>query len=128
MSERSSRPPRINIGLPDGIVDKLERYAKSRKSKAATEATYLLTRVLDDLDDQGKIPHDDQEKVLHKGNGLSTQEALELLKGFLNSLIDTASHDGYSLAEIAEILERDSDRDVIELVNKVGNGENNRVH
>jgi hypothetical protein len=56
------------------------------------------------------------------GIALSSDEQAELLRGFLNSLIDTNSHNGYSIAEISEVLGRQSDRDVILLVQKLRNG------
>lgn len=46
-------------------------------------------------------------------------EILELLTGFLNNLINTRDHDGYSLSEISKLLGRSSDRDLVNLVLKL---------
>ena len=47
-------------------------------------------------------------------------EDFTLLIGFLNCLLDTYDHDGYSLAEIGAILGRKTgDRDLIELIDKL---------
>ena len=63
MKERDStreRYPRLNIGLSQGRLDLLKRFAKGKKSSPATEATFLLSRILDELEDQGKIPAPEQ--------------------------------------------------------------------
>lgn len=56
------------------------------------------------------------------GISLTSDEQADLLRGFLNTLIDTNGHDGYSIAEISEVLGRKSDREVISLVQKLRNG------
>ena len=108
------RNPRINVGLPDGILGKLKRYAQSRTDNPSAVAAYLLTRILDDLEEQGKIPPQPPSDI-------TDTEALELLIGFLNSLIKSGTHNGYSLAEIAEILGHSNDTELIDLVEKIQN-------
>lgn len=116
----ASKDKRINIGLPRGVLEKLERYANSRGSKVASDATYLLTRLLDDMDAEGKIPEASPEE-------LSAEESLDILVGFLNSLVDEGNHNGYSLAEVAEILGREDDKALTEMVKKLnGNGKSTR--
>lgn len=58
MKEPSSRErfPRLNIGLSQGRLDLLKRFANGKKSNASTEATFLLSKILDELEDKGKIP------------------------------------------------------------------------
>jgi hypothetical protein len=46
-------------------------------------------------------------------------ETLELLIGFLNYLIDNFDHDGYSLAEISQLLGRRDDKGLVALVQKL---------
>jgi hypothetical protein len=50
----------------------------------------------------------------------SDTEILEMLIGFLNSLLDHHDHDGYSLAEIGKLLGReDGEQDLIALITKL---------
>jgi hypothetical protein len=50
-------------------------------------------------------------------------ETLRLLIGFLNYLIDHFDHDGYSLSEISKILGRPDDKGLVNLVQKLQNGQ-----
>ena len=73
-SAMSERSPRINIGLPESILEKLERLANYRGTKPATEAAYIITRYLDELEEQGKLPQKEsqptyqtlRELILHR--------------------------------------------------------------
>jgi hypothetical protein len=63
-------------------------------------------------------------EVLRAGGDLAQQsETLELLLGFLNYLIDHFDHDGYSLSEISKILGRPDDKGLVNLVQKLQNGQ-----
>ena len=63
-------------------------------------------------------------EVLRAGGDIAQQsETLELLLGFLNYLIDHFDHDGYSLAEISQILGRPDDKGLVALVQKLQNGQ-----
>jgi hypothetical protein len=46
-------------------------------------------------------------------------ENLDLLAGFLNYLIENLDHDGYSLAEISQILGRPDDKGLVALVQRL---------
>lgn len=58
---------------------------------------------------------------------LPLEEAFNILRGFLNALIDRGRPNGYSLAEIAEILDQPSDQGLITIVEKIGNGNGERA-
>lgn len=63
-----------------------------------------------------------------KGKGSVDQsETLELLIGFMNYLIDNHDHDGYSLAEISELLGRADDKGLVALLQKLQNGKESTV-
>lgn len=47
---------RYFITLPDGIADKLERWAESERNKPSTLAAFLVEVAVRDADDSGKIP------------------------------------------------------------------------
>lgn len=118
MSEKKQKK-RFNITLPDGDYQDLQRLAKARGDDTATRAAYFVQRSLEESRERGEIP---------AISDLPNDEALTLLIGFLNALLDTGSHNGYSLAEISEILGRENDRELIVLVEKIrnGNGDKNR--
>lgn len=104
------RNPRINLTLAESILSKLDRYAESRGSKPATEAAYLLTRILDDLEARGQIP---------QNTSPLPAEDVQLLIDFLNYLIDHFDHDGFSLSEISKLLGRPDDKGLVRLVQKL---------
>ncbi len=103
--------PRINIAIAAGVLEKLERYAESIGSKVAIEASRLLTNSIDELEQSGLIPPPPPPQ--------QNEEQLALLKDFLNVLLDTNGHNGFSLAEIADMLGRDNDRALVELIAKI---------
>jgi hypothetical protein len=47
---------RIHVTLPDGVYQKLEKWAESEARPVANLAAYLLQRVLEESEDQGKLP------------------------------------------------------------------------
>jgi hypothetical protein len=47
---------RIHVTLPDGAYQKLEAWAESEARPVANLAAYLLQKVLEEAEDQGKIP------------------------------------------------------------------------
>ncbi|MGI0486388.1 ribbon-helix-helix domain-containing protein [Pantanalinema rosaneae CENA516] len=47
---------RIHVTLPDGIYLKLETWAESEARPVANLAAYLLQKVIEGAEDQGKIP------------------------------------------------------------------------
>jgi CopG-like RHH_1 or ribbon-helix-helix domain, RHH_5 len=47
---------RIHVTLPDGAFDKLVAWADAEARPIANLASYLLQKVLEEADDQGKIP------------------------------------------------------------------------
>ena len=130
MTERS---PRVNIGLPDGIISKLERYAKSRGSKPATEASYLLIKILDELEDEGKIPPEPESKeealpsyesfaqlVMHNFDKLVESHKFELER--LRSLMSGAEPTEIELLRVA-LVGKVSEEFAINLSQKKGNGQ-----
>jgi len=52
---------RYFITLPDGIADKLERWAESERNKPSTLAAFLVEAAVRDADDSGKIPPEHEE-------------------------------------------------------------------
>jgi len=59
MTESVSK--RYFITLPDGIADKLERWAESERNKPSTLAAFLVEVAVRDADDSGKIPPEQEE-------------------------------------------------------------------
>lgn len=47
---------RIHVTLPDGVYAKLESWADSEARPVANLAAYLLQKILEEAEDQGKIP------------------------------------------------------------------------
>jgi hypothetical protein len=47
---------RIHVTLPDGVYQKLEGWAESEARPVANLASYLLQKVLEEAEEQGKIP------------------------------------------------------------------------
>jgi hypothetical protein len=47
---------RYFITLPDGIAEKLERWAESERNKPSTLAAFLVEVAVREADDSGKIP------------------------------------------------------------------------
>ena len=126
----SDRNPRVNIGLPEGILSKLERYAKLRGSKSATEATYLLTRILDQLEEEGKIPPEPVPKpapnyetfaqlVMHNHSDLMESGKFEVKR--LKELMSGAEPTEVELLRVA-LIGQVSEEFAINLSQKKGNG------
>lgn len=61
MTESVSK--RYFITLPDGIADKLERWAESERNKPSTLAAFLVEAAVRDADDSGKIPSEKEENT-----------------------------------------------------------------
>jgi hypothetical protein len=53
---------RIHVTLPDGAYQKLERWAESEARPVANLAAYLLQKILEEAEDEGKIPSGKNEK------------------------------------------------------------------
>ena len=81
--------------------------------------------LVDDLADNevGSGP----ESPDHREEEFSLVDRFTLLQGFLNCLIDTSDRDGYSLAEIAEILGQPNDQGLIAVVEKISNENGERA-
>ena len=47
---------RIQVTLPDGVFQQLERWAVSDGRAIANLASFLLQKAIEDADNQGKIP------------------------------------------------------------------------
>ncbi|MEM9215640.1 MAG: hypothetical protein AAGD25_15020 [Cyanobacteria bacterium P01_F01_bin.150] len=86
----AERNPRVQIVLSVGTYKKLERYAKTRETKPSSEAAYIVTRVLDELDDAGKIPHPIDQANLAGLNSLSN-ETHGLMQSYLKLLASGSS-------------------------------------
>lgn len=106
------RNPRVFVSLPEGVFGKLERYAGGRKSKAATEAAYLLTKLLDELDQQGLIPPDDPAQA-------EAVQDLEEVIGFIKCLANNTLPSTTQSAEVARISDI-SEEKLRSLVQKFG--------
>lgn len=97
----------LSIRISPGDHADLQRWAESKGDEAATMAAYLVKRGIEVAKERGELGRPDTEIV-------------GLLIGFLNCLLDTHDHDGYSLTEIGSILGRASgDRDLIELIDRL---------
>lgn len=46
---------RIHVTLPDGVYSKLEQWAESEARPVANLAAYLLQRVIEEAEDEGKL-------------------------------------------------------------------------
>jgi hypothetical protein len=134
MKEPSStreRNPRLNIGLSQGRLDLLKRFAKEKKSSPSTEATYLLSKILDELDDQGKIPPHEEpleiaehyetfaQLVMHNYSKLmdSGKFEVERLQALMSGEIPTETE----LLRVA-LISKVSEEYAIKLSHKKGNG------
>lgn len=69
--------PRINIKLPESVLSDLELYAKGLGSTVAGEATRLLTNVILEMKEEGKIPRPtNQSSVEQYLKMLASEEAI----------------------------------------------------
>ena len=131
--DKSKKYPRLNIGLSPGRIDLLKRYAKSKKSSPSTEATYLLSRSLDDLEDQGKIPKVEQEDVaeqehyetfaqlvMHNYSKLMESSKFEVER--LQALMSGETPTEIELLRVA-LVGKVSEENAIALSHKRGNGQ-----
>lgn len=53
---------RIHVTLPDGVFLKLERWAESEARPVANLAAYLLQKVIEEAEEQGKVPQSKEGK------------------------------------------------------------------
>ena len=98
---------RFTVTVSPGDYEDLQRWAQSKGDEAATIASYLVRRGIEAAKERGELMRPDSEVA-------------ELLIGFLNCLLDTSDHDGYSLAEIGEILSRpNGDKDLVQLIDRL---------
>ncbi len=101
---------RIGVDISD-IKDQIESCRNDAAWRELSLAGKVRTLTIERLE------------VLRAGGDIAQQsETLELLLGFLNYLIDHCDHDGYSLAEISQVLGRDSDRELVAMVKKLQDG------
>jgi len=116
----------VNLSPVQERIEALRSDSAYQRLKLAQKVLLLLEEYLDLLAQASSSPPVSSPRSQQvEGGDLSDREALDLLKGFLNLLIETGTYNGYSLAEIAEILGRESDRELIALVEKIRNGNGN---
>ena len=118
--KKEGRGKKVMVTLPEGIYRGLEKLSGLEGSNPTSLSNTVVAQYVREAIQNGILQIGDLEEP---ASDRSAQEALDLLIGFLNSLIDTGTHNGYSLAEIAEILGRSSDKELIALVEKLQNGD-----
>jgi hypothetical protein len=91
----------------------IDAVAKREGTTPAETIDEYLRRFINELVMKGEIPTE-----LIEG---SLIEDFERLKEFLNNLIDHNGDHNFNLAEIADILGRESDAGLLDLVNKLKN-------
>jgi hypothetical protein len=100
----------VSIVVDEALLQQLERKAAAEDRSVSNLALRLIK--------------DSLATGVSSGGDIAQQsETLELLLGFLNYLIDHFDHDGYSLAEISQILGRSDDKGLVALVQKLQNGQ-----
>lgn len=127
-ADRNQNQKRINIGLPERTLELLDLYADFRGTKPATEAAYIITRYLDDLEQQGRLPTTQKhpiyqnlrELLLHRWGDLC--DVPDLL-GRLPEIRDGSPPTNEEILQICIALDL-SGKYVFDLVNKEkkGNG------
>jgi hypothetical protein len=79
---KEERSPRVTVSLPEGSIDKLDRYAGVMKTKQASAAAYLLQTKLDEMERAGEIPRQNDSRI--------SQEDFEQFKEFVSLLLGDA--------------------------------------
>jgi len=112
---RDTKKLQRSVRIPERTLQIIEAVARLEGTSPGEKMTEYLRRYVTELIIKGEIPSEilQQEAVLTD---------FDLLKDFLNCLLDTGGHDGFSLAEIAGMLGRESDKELLELVKKLKNG------
>lgn len=88
-----------------------------------TDETLALMRIVTNSLKPENIRFESEEKGIVYRHGLPIEEAYDILKGFIKCLVQFKYPYGYSLAEIAELTEEPSDIGLMNVVNKLLNGE-----
>lgn len=116
MGRPPGRPPSSKSKITIRLADRTDRIIKAVASvegvAAAEKTAEYVRRYVNELIMKGEISADILEQAEEESD-------LQLLKDFLNALLDTGGHNGFSLAEIAEILGRESDQELVELLAKL---------
>ncbi|MBA3920418.1 MAG: hypothetical protein H0X31_01395 [Nostocaceae cyanobacterium] len=100
---KDERSPRVTVTLPEGSIDKLDRYAGAIKAKQASAAAYLLQVKLDEMEKTGEIP---QQKLA----GLTEQE-FEQFKEFISLLLgDRTERNAVSFSLLGQLLKVEPER------------------
>lgn len=58
--ENPERNPRYNVTLPDGVFDKLIRWARSEGNRHTSLAISIIERKIREADERGQIPKDEE--------------------------------------------------------------------
>ena len=106
---------RISIDIQD-IKPRLEAFRSDAAWRELSLAGKMRALTIDYMDQAGTVGQ-------QTGAAEPQSETLDLLLGFLNYLIDHFDHDGYSLAEISQLLGRPDDKGLVALVQKLQNGQ-----
>jgi len=100
---KEERSPRVTVTLPEGSIDKLDRYAGAMKTKQASAAAYLLQVKLDDMEREGEIPQKQLAKL--------TEQDFEQIKDFTSLLLgDHIERNRVSFALLGRLLEVEPER------------------
>lgn len=106
-----TKKPRISIVVDESLFQRLERMAESEERSLSNLVLKMVKDSLDKPARGGGQPAGSQDA-----------ETLQLLIDFLNCLLDTRDYNGFSLAEIADILGRDDAKELVALFKKLKNG------
>lgn len=101
--QKENRKPRVLITLPEGVIEKLDRYADSMGDKQASAAAYLLQSRLDELEREGRIPQSNTVTIL--------ENDFELIKIFIGVLAgDRRERFGIDYKRLGELLDIDAEK------------------
>jgi len=109
---RDAKKVQRTVRVPERTLQIIEAVARLEGASPGEKMTEYLRRFVNELMIKGEIPSE-----------ILQQEAIfadfDLLKDFLNCLLDSGEHKGFNLPEIAKILGRESEEDLLNLVNRL---------
>lgn len=100
---KEERSPRVTVSLPEGSIDKLDRYANVMKTKQASAAAYLLQSKLDEMERNGEIPRQNLAGI--------SEEEFNQFKEFISLLLgDRTERNGVSFVLLGQLLGLEAER------------------
>lgn len=104
---------RISVDVND-IKQRVESFRSDAAWRELSLAGKMRALVIEHMEES-----EQKGSSLGSASDLSESETLKLLADFLNYLIDNFDHDGFSLAEISQLLGRSDDKGLVRLVQKL---------